>query len=326
LAVVDAALTDQATWVKHSCDLLIGNVERFIHGKAEVVRDAVTCLLAEGHLLIEDVPGVAKTSLAKAITNSIKGTMRRVQFTPDLLPSDVIGVQIYDSGSHTFDFRPGPVFANIVLGDEINRASPKTQSALLEAMAERQVTVDGKTYPLPRPNIVIATQNPIDQQGTYVLPEAQLDRFMMVLRIGYPGAGPEKDIVADAIARRVPEQLEPVLTTDDLLRMIEITSRVHVAPSILDFVVNVTGATRTMKHVRLGASPRASNALALAGQARAACAGRSYVTVDDVKAVATQVLGHRLLLAPDAGIQGHTAAEIIERILAAVPVPRQWDS
>jgi len=320
---VDAALTDQASWVRQSCDLLIRNVERFIHGKAEVVRDAVICLLAEGHILIEDVPGVAKTSLAKAVANSIKGTMRRIQFTPDLLPSDVIGVQIYDSGSHTFDFRRGPIFANIVLGDEINRASPKTQSALLEAMAERQVTVDGVTYPLPRPNVVIATQNPIDQQGTYPLPEAQLDRFMMLLRIGYPSAGPERDIVTDAIARRAPEQLEPVLTTDDLRRMTEITRQVHVAPSIVDFVVTVTGATRAMKQVRLGASPRASNALALAAQARAACAGRSYVTVDDVKAVARQVLGHRLLLSPDA--QGHTSAEIIDRVLAAVPVPRQRD-
>jgi MoxR-like ATPase len=326
VVALDAALTDQATWVKHNCDLLIRNVERFIHGKDEVVRDAVICLLAEGHILIEDVPGVAKTSLAKAIANSIKGMMRRIQFTPDLLPSDVTGVQIYDSGSHTFDFRPGPVFANIVLGDEINRASPKTQSALLEAMAERQVTVDGVTYPLSRPNIVIATQNPIDHQGTYLLPEAQLDRFMMVLRIGYPSAGSEKDIVADAIARRAPEQLEPVLTTDDLLRMIEITRHVHVAPSIVDFVVNVTGTTRVMKQVRLGASPRASNALALASQARAACAGRSYVTVDDVKAVARQVLGHRLLLAPDTGLHGHTAGEVIDRILTTVPVPRHRDS
>src|SRR5215471_18382137 len=182
----DASLADQTAWVQRRCADLVNNVEHFIHGKTQVVRDAVVALLAEGHILIEDVPGVAKTSLAKAIAHSIGGSMRRVQFTPDLLPSDVIGVQVYDTAKSEFQFREGPVFANIVLGDEINRASPKTQSALLEAMAEHQVTVDGVSYALPQPNFVIATQNPIDHQGTYSLPEAQLDRFMMVLRVGYP--------------------------------------------------------------------------------------------------------------------------------------------
>ncbi len=318
----DASLTDHTAWVQRRCHDLVTNVEHFIHGKTQVVRDAVICLLAEGHILIEDVPGVAKTSLAKAISHSISGSMKRIQFTPDLLPSDVVGVQIYDAGKRQFTFREGPVFANIVLGDEINRASPKTQSALLEAMAEHQVTMDGTTYPLPRPNFVIATQNPIDQQGTYALPEAQLDRFMMMLRIGYPGAEHELRIVADAIARRLPEQLHPVMGVDELLRMIDITRAIYVAPALQSFIVTITGATRTVAQLRLGASPRASNALANAAQACAAFEGRPFVTADDVKAMARPVLAHRLLLTPEAAIQGHTAHAIIDNILAAVPVPQ----
>jgi MoxR-like ATPase len=265
---------------------------------------------------------VAKTSLAKAISHSISGTMRRIQFTPDLLPSDVLGVQIYDTAKREFEFRAGPIFANIILGDEINRASPKTQSALLEAMAEHQATVDGVTYELPRPNFVIATQNPIDQQGTYALPEAQLDRFMMLLRIGYPGPEHEVRIVADAIARRIPEQLQPVMTVDEMLQMIDWVRGVYVAPAVQSFIVTITGATRTVPQLRLGASPRASNALAVASQARAAAEGRSFVTADDVKAMARQVLCHRLLLTPEASIQGNTAEQILQNILAAVPVPQ----
>lgn len=319
---VDATLTDQTVWVQRRCADLIRNVEYFIHGKTDVVRDAVICLLAEGHLLIEDVPGVAKTSLAKAIAHSISGSMKRIQFTPDLLPSDVIGVQIYDTSTQQFQFREGPVFANIVLGDEINRASPKTQSALLEAMAERQVTVDGVSYQLPQPNVVIATQNPIDQQGTYTLPEAQLDRFMMLLRVGYPSPEHEVRIVSDAIARRLPQQLQPVITIDEILKMIEIARSVYVAPSIQGFIVTIAAATRTVKQLRLGASPRASNALAVASQARAACEGRSFVTADDVRAVTHPVLCHRLLLTPEAAIQGHSARGIVDSIMAAVPVPQ----
>jgi MoxR-like ATPase len=318
----DAGLADQTSWVQRRCGDLVRNIEHFIHGKTQVVCDAVICLLAEGHILIEDVPGVAKTSLAKAIAHSVGGSMRRIQFTPDLLPSDVTGVQIYDTSRHQFQFREGPVFANVVLGDEINRASPKTQSALLEVMAEHQVTVDGMTHVLPRPNFVIATQNPIDQQGTYALPEAQLDRFMMLLRIGYPGAEQEMRIVADAIARRLPEQLQPVMSIDELLRMIDISRAVYVAPSIQAFIVTITGATRTVPQLRLGASPRASNALALAAQARAAFEGRSFVTADDVKAMSHQVLCHRLLLTPEAAIQGHTSQAIVQSILSAVPVPQ----
>ena len=301
---------------------LIGNVERIIHGKTDVVRDAVVCLLAEGHLLIEDVPGVAKTTLAKAIAQSISGSMKRIQFTPDLLPSDVIGVQTYDMGKQQFQFHKGAVFANIVLGDEINRASPKTQSALLEAMAERQVTVDGERHELPWPNIVIATQNPIDQQGTYALPEAQLDRFMMLLKVGYPSAEHEIRIMNDAITRRLPQQLEPVLTLDEVRKMIEFARGVYLAPSIQNFIVTIVPATRTVQQLRLGASPRCSNALAIASQARAACAGRHFVTDDDVRALTRPVLCHRLLLTPEAAIQGRTAHDIVDDILSAVPVPQ----
>src|SRR2546421_11074258 len=304
-------MADQTAWVQRRCADLVTNVEHFIHGKTQVVRDAVICLLAEGHILIEDVPGVAKTSLAKAIAHSISGTMRRIQFTPDLLPSDVVGVQIYDAGQREFQFREGPVFGHIVLGDEINRASQKTQSALLEVMAEHQVTVDGVTHPLPRPNFVIATQNPIDQQGTYTLPEAQLDRFMMLLRIGYPSAEHEVRIVGDAIARRLPEQLQPVMTVEELLRMIDISRSVYMAPALQSFIVTITGATRTVAQLRLGASPRASNALAVAAQAAAADEGRAVVTADDGKAMARPVLSHRLLLTPAAAIQGHTAAPLL---------------
>src|SRR5262245_27856374 len=318
----DPGLADQTTWVQHRCADIVRNVEHFIHGKTRVVQDAVVCLLAEGHILIEDVPGVAKTSLAKAVAHSVNGTMRRIQFTPDLLPSDVVGVQIYDTAKRQFQFREGPVFANIILGDEINRASPKTQSALLEAMAEHQVTVDGVTYPLPRPNFVIATQNPIDQQGTYTLPEAQLDRFMMMLRMGYPGAEHDARIVDDAIRRRLPEQLQPVLDIDDLLKMIDISRNVYVAPALQNFIVTISAATRTVPQLRLGASPRATNAVAVASQARAAFEGRSFVTADDVKGVARQVLSHRLLLTPEAAIQGYTPERIVDDILAAVPVPQ----
>jgi MoxR-like ATPase len=318
----DAGLADQASWVQRRCDDLVRNVENFIHGKTAVVRDAVICLLAEGHILIEDVPGVAKTSLAKAIAQSIAGSMRRIQFTPDLLPSDVVGVQVYDTGKRQFQFREGPVFAHIVLGDEINRASPKTQSALLEVMAEHQVTVDGVTYPMPRPHFVIATQNPIDHQGTYALPEAQLDRFMMVLRIGYPSVEHEVRIIGDAIARRIPEQLQQVMTVEEMQRMIDVTRSIYVADALQGFIATITSATRTVPQLRLGASPRATAALAVAAQGRAAFEGRSFVTADDVKALARPVLCHRLLLTPEAAIQGHTSEAIVDNILAAVPVPQ----
>ena len=324
--MAEAAVTaadEKAADFKRRFSELADNIEGFIRGKDEAVRLALVCLFAEGHLLIEDVPGVAKTSLAKAIARSVKGgTVQRIQFTPDLLPSDLTGVQIYDQARGEFEFRRGPIFANIVVGDEINRASPKTQSALLEVMAEHQVTVDGATREVPRPFICIATQNPTEHQGTYPLPEAQLDRFMMRIRIGYPAQRDEVSVVADGLARRRPEELEPVMTVDELLDMIDSVPDVHFAPALQEYVVQLAAATRDLPELRLGVSPRGSIAVARCAQARAASMGRSFVTPDDVKAVAAPVLGHRLLLTPEAAIQGQKPEALIERVLKKVPVPR----
>jgi MoxR-like ATPase len=282
------------------------------------------CLLAEGHLLIEDVPGVAKTSLAKAIARSIAGAeVRRIQFTPDLLPSDVTGVQVYDQARGNFEFRRGPVFANILLGDEINRASPKTQSALLEVMAERQVTVDGVPQPVPYPFFCIATQNPVEHQGTYALPEAQLDRFLMRIAIGYPDElDDEVEIVANGIARRRPEELKPVVELDRLRTMIDEVRELHVSRKLQAYVAAISRATRQHPDVRLGVSPRGSIALATAAQAYAATRGQEFVTADDVKAVAVAVLSHRLLLTPEARFQKRTPEAIVAEVLAGAPVPR----
>ncbi|SDY98821.1 MoxR-like ATPase [Amycolatopsis xylanica] len=314
---------DTAMFQKHF-HALAANVETFIRGKSDVVRLALVCLFAEGHLLIEDVPGVAKTSLAKAIARSIAGaTVKRVQFTPDLLPADVTGVQIYDQARGGFEFRQGPVFANILLGDEINRASPKTQSALLEVMAEHQVTVDGEPRPVPEPFLCIATQNPVEHQGTYVLPEAQLDRFLMRIAIGYPDeVAEEVSIIADGIARRRPEQLDPVLDLDDLRTMIKTVRQLHVSAQLQDYIALIARATREHPDVQLGASPRGSIALATAAQSYAASMGREFVTDDDVKAVAVPVLTHRLLLTSEARIAKRTAKSIVEEILDGTPVPR----
>jgi MoxR-like ATPase len=318
---VDERLAQDVGWLADRFERLADNIEQIVRGKSGVVRVAITCLLAEGHLLIEDVPGVAKTTLAKAMSASLDGTMRRIQFTPDLLPSDISGVQIYDAGRKEFIFHEGPVFANIVLGDEINRASPKTQSALLEVMEERQVTVDSVPYAVPRPFIVIATQNPVEHGGTYDLPEAQIDRFMMKISVGYPSHEAEVEVV-DARGRGIrPEQLSPVMTTADLAQMIDSVHRVHVAPTIRSYIVTLTSATRNMAEVRLGVSPRGSLALAQASQARAATQRRAFVTADDVKALAPYVLGHRLLLRPEAELQGASSHSLIDSILAAVPEP-----
>ncbi|MFD9891348.1 AAA family ATPase [Amycolatopsis sp. NPDC059027] len=302
---------------------LAENVERFVRGKPEVVRLALVCLLAQGHLLIEDVPGVAKTSLAKAIARSIGGaTVKRIQFTPDLLPSDVTGVQVYDQGRGRFEFRPGPVFAHVLLGDEINRAAPKTQSALLEVMAEGQVTVDGEARAVPDPFLCIATQNPIEHQGTYALPEAQLDRFLMRIAIGYPAdTTDEVTIIGDGVARRRPEELRPVLELDELRLMITAVRKTHLSAELQNYVAMITRATRTHPDVRLGVSPRGSIALAVAAQAYAVSTGREFVTADDVKAVAVPVLGHRLLLTAEARIGRHRPESIIGEVLAEVPVP-----
>ena len=313
----------KTAWFVQRFEELTNSVESFIRGKSDVVRMALVCMLAEGHLLIEDVPGNGKTSLAKAISQSIDGSMRRIQFTPDLLPSDVTGVQVYDAGKREFVFHPGAVFANIVLADEINRASPKTQSALLEVMAERQCTVDGIPYIVPRPFVVLATQNPIEHGGTYALPEAQLDRFMMKMGVGYPDHDSEVQVVGQATTGVTTDQIQPVMTTDELAEMIDIVAKVHVAPAVLSYLVTVCAATRTLADVRLGVSPRGGVLLAQASQAFAASQGRGFATADDVKTVAPFILPHRMILRPEAEIQGRTAGELLDSVLTSVPVPQQ---
>ena len=296
-------------------------MERVISGKREVLSLALNCLFAEGHLLIEDVPGVGKTSIAKALAASLGASWHRVQFTPDLLPSDITGVTIWNQRASSFEFRPGAVFANVVVGDEINRASPKTQSALLEVMEERQVTFDSVTYAVPRPFIVIATQNPIDMEGTYRLPEAQLDRFLMRIEVGYPDARAESHILAARAHATTPPEVGPVLDTEEAQAMIEVAASVHVDPDVHDYIVALTGTTRSLPQVRLGASPRGSLALLRASQVRAASTGRDYVLPEDAKALAVPVLAHRLLLSPDAELSGRRPAEMVQAALASVPAP-----
>jgi MoxR-like ATPase len=314
---------DPFAWFARSFRAIHENVELVIHGKAEVVRLALVCLLAEGHLLVEDVPGVGKTSLARALSSSIGATWHRIQFTPDLLPSDVSGVSIYNQHSGAFEFKPGPVFASIVLADEINRASPKTQSALLEVMEEHHVTVDGVAHPVPRPFMVVATQNPVDMDGTYQLPEAQLDRFLVRISVGYPDQGAEVDILRSHHAGAAAlDQVANVVGSDHIRTMIAITNEVHVADSVHDYIVRLVASTRRMPDVRLGASPRGSLALLRAGRASAAADGRNYLLPEDVRALAVPVLAHRLILTPEAEVRGVTAQSVIDQILAEQPVPR----
>ncbi len=296
------------------------NIARVIQGKPDVIELVLLCLISEGHLLVEDVPGVGKTSLAKALATSLDCTFGRMQFTPDLLPSDVVGVSVWDRSTSLFDFRPGPVFCNIVLGDEINRASPKTQSALLEAMAERQVTVDGVTYHLPPPFMVIATQNPIEHEGTYPLPESQLDRFLMRVSVGYPDREAEVSILDTHGGDDALERLGPVLTAGQVAGLVSAVRAVHVATPLRAYLVDLARATRDHPAVAVGMSPRATLALQRVARARAATEGRSYVVPDDVKALAVSVLSHRLLLSPEAQLQGLNAADVVEDVLNSVPI------
>ncbi len=310
------------TAFKKVFDELASQIELVIRGKRRAIHLALVCLFAEGHLLIEDVPGVGKTSLAKAIAHSIGGSWRRIQFTPDLLPTDVTGVSVWNRSRGDFEFRPGGVFANVVLADEINRASPKTQSALLEAMEEKQVTVDAHTYPLPSPFLVIATQNPVELEGTYPLPEAQLDRFLLRLHIGYPDREAELAILDAQDASAVsPEDLEPVIDGDAVVSWSRALGRVHVAPELQGYIIEIAEATRHHRDLLLGVSPRGALGLQRAGRALAASLGRSYVIPDDLKLLAPSVLGHRLVLSSEAMMRTVSAADVLTSILESVPVP-----
>ncbi|HEY9472534.1 MAG TPA: MoxR family ATPase [Mycobacteriales bacterium] len=301
---------------------IMANVERVIEGKPDAVRLALVVLLAEGHLLIEDVPGVGKTKLAKSLARSIDCSVRRIQFTPDLLPSDVTGVSVYNPESHDFEFRPGAVFANLVVGDEINRASPKTQSALLECMEERQVTVDGVTYVLEAPFMVVATQNPIEMEGTYPLPEAQRDRFMVRLAMGYPDVTAEMRMLDDHTGDDPLDSLKSVSTATEVRRLIAAVRSIHVSEPVRRYTVDLVTATRQSPEVRLGASPRSTLQLLRAAKAFAALDGRGYVLPDDIQLLSQPVLAHRLILTAEATIARRGPANVIAEAVRRVPVPR----
>ncbi len=308
-------------WFAARFDELVANTERVIQGKRQVVDQVLSCLIAEGHAIIEDVPGVGKTLLAKSIARSIDSEFSRIQFTPDLLPSDVTGVSVWDRHRGEFDFKPGPIFSNVVIGDEINRASPKTQAAMLEAMEERQVTNDGVTRPLQPPFMVLATQNPLEHEGTYPLPEAQLDRFMMRVEIGYPSHETAVEILDTHGIRSSYLDLEPVLAVGDVLKMIEVARLVEVAPTVKHYIIDLIEATRGHPEVLLGASPRSAILLQRVARVRAASAARPYVTPDDVKGLAQAVLGHRMALRPEAVIRGITVDEVVDSSLHRLRVP-----
>ena len=302
-------------------DRIQAAIETVIEGKPDVARAAVVTLLAEGHLLIEDVPGVGKTMLSRALARSIDSSVRRIQFTPDLLPSDITGVSVFNQETREFEFRPGGVFANIVIGDEINRASPKTQSAMLECMEERQVTVDGTTYVLEAPFMVVATQNPLEMEGTYALPEAQRDRFLARVSMGYPVAQAEIAMLSARAGRSPLDELEPVTDAQEVVKLIDVVSRIHVSEPVHRYVVDIAAATRSAPDLRLGASPRATLHLVRAAKAAAALAGREYVLPDDILTLAPTVLAHRLVPTVDATMAGHTAEDILDTVLHRVPVP-----
>ncbi len=307
--------------VQNFSDRLVSNIEKVIVGKRETIELAVITLLCQGHLLIEDVPGVGKTMLARSVARSIGCSFSRIQFTPDMLPSDVTGVSIFNQVTREFEFRPGPIMAQIVLTDEINRATPKTQAALLEAMEERQLTVDGRTHFLPKPFMVMATQNPIEYEGTFPLPEAQLDRFLLRVRLGYPESMDEIKVLERQQFLHPIETLEQTISEEEVLQAQEEVKKVFVAPAVKGYMVEVTRRTREYPDVYLGASPRGSLTLFRTSQARAAISGREYVLPDDVKALAESALGHRVILGPAARLRDLEEREVIAEILGSVPVP-----
>jgi MoxR-like ATPase len=309
-----------ATFADYYAEVL-ANMEHVIQGKPDVIELVLLCLVSGGHLLIEDVPGVGKTSLAKSLAASIDASFGRVQFTPDLLPTDVVGVTVWNRNRSALEFRPGPIFSNIVLADEINRASPKTQSALLEAMAEGQVTVDGTTYQLADPFMVIATQNPIEHEGTYPLPESQLDRFLMRVSVGYPSPEAELEILEMHGDHDALGDIAQVITAAQVEGMAAAARGVHVAPALKAYLVDLANASRRHPHLALGMSPRATLALQRVARARAAAYGRAYIVPDDLKALAEPVLAHRLVITPEGQLQGITAADALVEVLRAVPVP-----
>jgi MoxR-like ATPase len=300
---------------------LVANIEKVIVGKRSTVELAVISLLCQGHLLIEDVPGVGKTMLARSLARSLGCSFSRIQFTPDMLPSDVTGVSIFNQVSREFEFRQGPVMSQIVLADEINRATPKTQAALLEAMEERQVTVDGITHNLPRPFMVLATQNPIEYEGTFPLPEAQVDRFLMRIRLGYPSKEDEIRVLERQQFQHPFQELEQMVSAEELTEMQEAVKTVFVSPAVKQYIVDLTNQTRAHNEVYLGASPRGSLALYRTGQARASILGRDYVLPDDIKILAVSTLAHRVILGPGARLRDLSAQQVVEEILNSVPVP-----
>jgi len=314
---------EQAQWFSETFGQLVGNVERAIVGKTHTIRLALTALLSDGHLLLEDVPGTGKTMLAKAMANTLQGTQNRIQFTPDLLPSDITGVTIFDQRSGQFEFHAGPIFATIVLADEINRASPKTQSALLEVMEEGKVSIDGTTHSVGAPFMVIATQNPIEQAGTYRLPEAQLDRFMMKTTLGYPDHDSTVSLLADAATRNRSGSVEPLITSQAVVDMSHLADQVHVDTAVLSYIARLAEETRRAPEAKLGVSVRGCLAYVRAVKTWAAVNGRSYVVPDDVKELADPIMSHRVILHPEAEFAGNTVEGVLARILADTQPPSE---
>ena len=321
MTVTETLTEDTATRFATAFTALRQNMEKVIRGKPALIDSALLCLVSGGHILVEDVPGLGKTLLAKALSKSLDTKLGRIQFTPDLLPTDVTGVNIYNRGTNSFEFRPGPIFTELVLADEINRAAPKTQSALLEAMAEDQVTVDGTTYELPKPFMVVATQNPVEQEGTYPLPESQLDRFTLKVSVGYPSRGDEISILETHATDEAVNSLGSVANLADVKRMADMVPTVYVAPPLQDYMVSLSEATRRHSAISLGVSPRATLALQKVARAKAASVGRTFVVDDDIKSVASAVFSHRIILTPEAQLQAATPESTINQILGAVAVP-----